>query len=286
MKFRLAAAIATTGVAAWALRPRAGAYRELLGPGVSAAIARDGADSVLLTLGGAALWLVVLWLLLALTALASSTMPGEIGAWGERISRAIAPVGARRMLALVVGIGIVAAPAMSATASAASDPSTGIAAPGWPLNAPAWPISSTPVGEAPAPEPPADADADTDADADAGQDPRDAASDAPDAPSAAPEPQEASDAAPDWTASGSDPTGAMPDGHGTPPAGLQTSSQEVRVASGDSLWSIAAAHLPAGSSDIDIATAWPAWYRANADAVGDDPHLLHPGQVLRAPDAP
>ena len=53
---------------------------------------------------------------------------------------------------------------------------------------------------------------------------------------------------------------------------------------GDSLWSIAARHLGPDASDAEIARAWPAWFEANRDVVGDDPDLLRPGQVLRAPE--
>ncbi len=59
----------------------------------------------------------------------------------------------------------------------------------------------------------------------------------------------------------------------------------VTVHAGDSLWRIAAAHLPAGSSDADVASAWPLWYAANRDVVGPDPGLIHPGQLLTAPAA-
>ncbi len=60
---------------------------------------------------------------------------------------------------------------------------------------------------------------------------------------------------------------------------------EVVVVRGDSLWSIAARHLPAGSTDAQVAEAVERWYAANAHVVGADPDLVRPGQVLVAPSA-
>ena len=58
---------------------------------------------------------------------------------------------------------------------------------------------------------------------------------------------------------------------------------EVTVMPGDTLWSIAAAHLGAGASDAEIAAEWPRWYAANADLIGPDPNVIRPGQVLVPP---
>jgi len=69
-----------------------------------------------------------------------------------------------------------------------------------------------------------------------------------------------------------------PGPHNDPAAG-----STVVVQPGDSLWSIAAARLGPGATDADIAAAWPAWHRANADAIGADPDLIQPGTALRAP---
>jgi nucleoid-associated protein YgaU len=70
------------------------------------------------------------------------------------------------------------------------------------------------------------------------------------------------------------------------PAGRGRASDErVVVRRGDSLWTIAARHLPPGADDADIARAWPRWYAANRAVVGDDPDRLRPGQLLvRPPD--
>ncbi|MBN0041007.1 LysM peptidoglycan-binding domain-containing protein [Cellulosimicrobium cellulans] len=59
--------------------------------------------------------------------------------------------------------------------------------------------------------------------------------------------------------------------------------REVVVVRGDSLWSIAARHLPDGASDAQVAHAVQRWYAANVGVIGDDPDLVRPGQVLVAP---
>lgn len=69
------------------------------------------------------------------------------------------------------------------------------------------------------------------------------------------------------------------EGTPTPPA----TSATVTVRPGDSLWSIAATHLPPGSDDAAIAAAWPRWYAQNRAVIGADPDVIHPGQVLTAP---
>jgi len=57
----------------------------------------------------------------------------------------------------------------------------------------------------------------------------------------------------------------------------------VVVVRGDTLWDIAARHLPAGASDAQVAAAWPAWYAANTATIGPDPSVIRPGQVLAVP---
>jgi nucleoid-associated protein YgaU len=55
------------------------------------------------------------------------------------------------------------------------------------------------------------------------------------------------------------------------------------VERGDSLWRITATLLGPGASDASVNRAWPELYAANADAVGADPALIHPGLVLTVP---
>lgn len=60
----------------------------------------------------------------------------------------------------------------------------------------------------------------------------------------------------------------------------------VIVLRGDSLWTIAAGHLPPGATDARIAIDWPRWYTANRSVIGADPNLLLPGQRLVPPANP
>lgn len=65
---------------------------------------------------------------------------------------------------------------------------------------------------------------------------------------------------------------------------LVPSRAAVVVQPGDSLWRIAAEHLPPQHSDADVALAWPRWYAANRAVIGADPGVLSPGQTLRSPE--
>lgn len=58
----------------------------------------------------------------------------------------------------------------------------------------------------------------------------------------------------------------------------------VRVRPGDSLWLIAAHRLGPTAGPAAVAAAWPRWYAANRDVIGDDPNLIVPGQLLSAPE--
>lgn len=65
---------------------------------------------------------------------------------------------------------------------------------------------------------------------------------------------------------------------------------EVVVRPGDTLWDLTEQSLAdrtgAPPSDAQVAAAWPSWWAANRDAVGDDPHLLRPGTPLTPPADP
>lgn len=91
--------------------------------------------------------------------------------------------------------------------------------------------------------------------------------------------------APPSTSSGGSSSGTRPGTSvpATAPSEADQASSYVVVA-GDTLWDIAADHLPASADAADIAASWPDWYELNREVVGSDPDLIHPGQVLVAPD--
>jgi nucleoid-associated protein YgaU len=78
--------------------------------------------------------------------------------------------------------------------------------------------------------------------------------------------------------------GASPDRPAGGTSGPADTRPLVVVRSGDTLWSLAAARLGAGSDhDPAVAAAWPRWWRSNRAVIGRDPDLIRPGQVLHAP---
>lgn len=84
---------------------------------------------------------------------------------------------------------------------------------------------------------------------------------------------------PDWPAGTTDPPPATAEPADEPP------EQHV-VVPGDCLWSIAADRLAGPGrhpTDARTARAVTAWFAVNADVIGADPDLIHPGQVLQAP---
>ena len=58
----------------------------------------------------------------------------------------------------------------------------------------------------------------------------------------------------------------------------------VTVQPGDSLWSIAQKQLGSRATPARTTAMWHQWFHANRQVIGDDPSLIHPGQVLHAPE--
>jgi nucleoid-associated protein YgaU len=69
----------------------------------------------------------------------------------------------------------------------------------------------------------------------------------------------------------------------TAPVTQAAAPRTVVVRSGDSLWLLAAADLPADASAARLTARWQAIHRLNAEVIGPDPDLIHPGQRLVLP---
>jgi nucleoid-associated protein YgaU len=93
----------------------------------------------------------------------------------------------------------------------------------------------------------------------------------------------------DWSAPDPDAPAPPLDWAASPTAAPSPAApDDVVVSPGDSLWRIAEQDLAARSgippSDAAVAQAWPSWWAANRDAVGEDPDLISPGTRLRPPE--
>ena len=217
---------------------------------------------------------ILLWYLAtAVVTLTCLGMRAAGVAWvaGERrVSRSGAPL-ARALLSVGAGVAVVAATVV-APASAATAPGLEVSDDlGW---------GATQDADEPSPEEPAPAEPTPDEPATA-QPTTDEAT-----------PTEATDAAssdagvptPPSTAPGTSTTRPTTTDPGPAPSVADDDPTPYLVVVGDTLWDIAADHLPASADDADIAASWPDWYELNRAAVGPDPDLIHPGQVLVAPD--
>ncbi len=258
-------------------------------------------------------WAAALWLALSVLVTVAGDCPGWTGRIGRALSRRLVPAAMRRTLQLTLGL-TMAVSALGATTASASAPAppapssseatSGPAGPGnpsldWPTvragapgPGPAGTSSAAPTSVS-SPSPIAGAQAAAAqvaaAQADAAQaDAAQAAAGEP-APAAAsrstalPVPSTEPAAAPPEQDRAALPTASAAT---TRPAPAATSGGSVSVRPGDSLWSISRAHLRAAGADAspaDVARAWPQWWEANRQLVGDDPDLVLPGAQLTPP---
>jgi nucleoid-associated protein YgaU len=63
-------------------------------------------------------------------------------------------------------------------------------------------------------------------------------------------------------------------------------AERLVVRPGDTLWAIAADLSPTRATAADIARLAHRLYAANREVIGDDPDLIYPGTVLKAPGGP
>jgi hypothetical protein len=207
--------------------------------------------------------LLCTWLGLSTLAALLTHLPGAIGRLADRLARAWAPRVTRRVAAVLVGAAVTGALAPG-TALGEAPPPAAAAVPAAPLAAPARTALAGPSAlEAP------------------GFAPTEAALPSP---GFAPTAGAPIDDAPGWV-----PTRPVhrpqPSAALVVPGQVRHEATEVVVHRGDTLWGIVARHLGPHASDAEVARAWPRWYAANREVIGDDPDLIKPGQVLHAPDA-
>jgi nucleoid-associated protein YgaU len=243
-----------------------------------------GLDQALTLLASAVAVLLCTWLGLSTLAAVLTHLPGRAGRLADHVARVWAPPVVRRLAAVLVGATV-----------------TGALAPG------------TALGEAPPPVPAATAPsrAPSAALATAGPPALRAPGFTPTDPGSASELTDTALPFPGFAATGQGRVSARDTG--LPPPGSTISDEapgwvptrplqrpqpsaalvvagpaghavaEVVVHRGDTLWGIVARHLGPPATDAEVAHAWPRWYAANRQVIGDDPDLVKPGQVLHAP---
>lgn len=239
-------------------------------------------------LGGVAAigaWALLVWIVLVLAGTALAAVPGVVGRASSRAVSAITPVATRRTARLALGVAVAAGPVVAGAGPAAAHSPGGTA--GGPVATqvagdasdlplverptrpdqtprPAQPVSVASLtgdpSEPETPEPPATH----------GRETPEQETPEPDTPELKTPERET----PERETSGPTVERDSPE----PPT-------HVMVQRGDSLWTIAARHLGPDASDAQVAAAWPRWYEANRDVIGDDPNLIMPGIALTPPDA-
>lgn len=65
--------------------------------------------------------------------------------------------------------------------------------------------------------------------------------------------------------------------------GKPARADTVIVKTGDTLWDLAARHLGPGATPQQIAKETQRWHNSNRELLGDNPHLIQPGQELLIP---
>lgn len=241
--------------------------------GTLARVSADDFGSLIGLLIAAIAWVAYGWLVLAVVATALERLPGTLGRAATKATAAITSEGTRTLLRSTLGV-------------AATAPLTVAAAHASPQHAALdhQPIAGTAVAQAPLAHPSSDRNSVPESEA---WDPRAGV----ERPSTVPVPRADVDPI---RRTRSDPPGgpprlAIPD---RPTIGAETrytpvvhpaDQRTVVVRPGDSLWTIAARELGPDASKTAIDRRWPRWYAANAERIGPDPGLLHPGQRLRPP---
>lgn len=225
----------------------AGSLTAVTGPGIT--------FDALITLVGAVLaWVVFGYLALGAVLALLASLPGAAGAAFDAISERVTPRAYRRVAQLVLGLTVVAGPAIGTAAQAApNDVTTSV-------TAVAGRVNLDRPGESPA-------NAASRVDLDRPGNPSNTGGSRVDLDR------------PGTTAGGAR---ANVSDLLVRPA-RDRADHSYTVVRGDCLWDIAKAHLPAGATDAQIDSEWHRWYAANRSIVGANPDLIYPGQVFTPP---
>ncbi|WP_402375812.1 LysM peptidoglycan-binding domain-containing protein [Isoptericola rhizosphaerae] len=222
------------------------------------------------------------WMLLSvLAALAgvAAVRRGRSDRTTETIVGRWAPAIVRRLARGAVGAGVGAGLALAPSAALADEPPVPETTPAVVLQL-GWETTGNTTGAADEtlPAPPRTADPEPDAEPAEPAGPAESAE-----PSQPDQPVQ-----PDQPAQPAEPAQTTDDVSPTVTSAQRTSHQddgadEVVVKRGDTLWDIAGRELPDDASPGDVLRAVTSWHQTNRDVIGDDPDVILPGQVLRAP---
>ncbi len=212
-------------------------------PAQSAAL---GFDTWLALAAGLAAWCVLTWLALGLTVTVAVGLRGHPGGRATRAAEALTPRAVRRVAGLLLGASLVGATVGPATTARAAGATAG----GGRETCPVASATYEPGASAQTVRPDAVLDGWT-----------------PDRPAAEPKRQAGADSLRLVTSA---------------PRPHRSVGDAVVVRRGDTLWDLAARALGPDADAAEVANEWPRWHAAN-HVIGDDPHLLRPGQLLHPP---
>lgn len=263
-------------------------------------------DGAALGFGAAVLWVLALWVAIALLVALGTACDGVIGRVARWTRRRFVPAALYRIAAGAAGVGVALSPAVATAApTPATTPPPATALPA--VTAPAWPTDAPTLGPA---KSRGDAVTRAGGDRDTARTPA-----WPTRPRTAPA-SSPTPATPGWptpgqggpppatTATTPNPAAVAVPAPGPPSASVATSpppspshrrpvdagtaGDEVDrgtaiVRPGDSLWLIAQRRLGPSASPAQVSAEWRRWYAANRERIGADPALIRPGQVLHAP---
>ena len=220
-------------------------------------------DQLLADSAALAAWVGLLWLGIAVFLEVASVLPGAAGRGCAAVAARLSPMLVRRIVQAAIGVSVLVGP--TAGSAFATGPSTTT-------------TTSTQVDRPVSAAAPMQAD--TSSAPDTGP-----ASDTNPAPPSLDRPATAFVASSPPPAQRATGAAAIVTGTAHRDAGdpSDRSAGGYVVHRGDTLWDIAARHLGPNATAVDISRAWPAWYDANRAAIGPDPSVIRPGELLVPP---